>query len=80
MILLETHKYFFLDPENATQSLVIKQEDPIPERRRTILIGNKTKINELPCNVATMKKTYRTEPEFLREELQNESAFDVPYH
>ena len=71
---------FFWNPENANQSLVIKQEDRIPERRRTILIAIKTKINELPCNVATMEKTYRTEPEFVREELRNESAFDNPYH
>lgn len=62
---------------------MIKQEDRIPERRRTTLLGIKTKIKELPFNVVTTKKTYRTEPEEEleeREELQNERAFDVPYH
>ena len=62
---------------------MIKQEDRIPERRRTTLLGIKTKIKELPFNLVTTKKTYRTEPEEEleeREELQNERAFDVPYH
>ena len=73
----------FLDPENETQSLVIKQEDRIPERRRATLVGIKTKIKELPFNVVTTKNAYRTEPEEEleeREELRNERAFDVPYH
>ena len=42
---------------------MIKQEDRIPERRRTTLVGIKIKIKELPFNVVTTKNAYRTEPE-----------------
>ena len=60
---------------DATQNSVFKQEDRIPDLRRTVLVGIKIKIKQTPCNVVTTKKTYRTEPEVLREELRNESAF-----
>ena len=70
MALLETHKKLILDSANATQL-----EGRIPDRRRTALVGIKTKIKQTPCNVVTTKKTYRTETEVLLEELRNESAF-----
>ena len=60
---------------DATQNSVFKQEDRIPDLRRTALVGIKIKIKQTPCNVVTTKKTYCTEPEVLREELRNESAF-----
>ena len=75
MVLLETNKPFILDSPSPTQNSVIKQEDWIPERQKTTLVGIKIKIKQTPCNVVTTKKTYRTEPEVLREELRNESAF-----
>ena len=75
MSFLETHKQFILDPANATQNSVIEQENRIPERRRTNLVVIKIKIKQTPCNLATMKKTYRTEPENVHGELLNESPF-----
>ena len=54
---------------------MIMQEDRKPDRQKTTLIGIKIMIKQTPCNVVTMKKTYRTEPEILHEELRNERAF-----
>ena len=76
--MVETHKQFIsiiLDSASPTQNSVIKQEERIPERQKTTLVGIKVKIKQTPRNVVTTKKTYCTEPEVLREKLRNESAF-----
>ena len=75
MVFVEMHKQFILDSEDTTEYPLLRQEDRIPDERKTTLVGVKIKVKETPCNLATTKKTYRADTEVLPEELQNQSAF-----
>ena len=47
--MVETHKQFIsiiLDSASPTQNSVIKQEERIPERQKTTLVGIKVKIKQ----------------------------------
>lgn len=75
MVFVEMRKQFILDSEDATQCPLLRQEDRIPDERKTTLAGVKVKMKETPCNLVTTNKIYRADTEVLAEELLNESAF-----